>query len=162
MPDMLWEDVEASFKIDGSMKLVYVEAAGSMTIWQALADWVSARGPDHRYTETGTAGPALHLPAVEDIFERRRGLANPHLQCLSGWIAMGIRAWLFFSQFTSVWFAVSQSDIQSQAELEIFIDAIATLGRHLGYGLSVVHEHDIRRAGPILRYDPVTDAVSQP
>ncbi len=30
-----------------------------MTTWQALTDWVSARGPDHRYTETGTAGPAL-------------------------------------------------------------------------------------------------------
>jgi hypothetical protein len=38
MPDVLWEDVAASFEIDGSVKLVYVEAAGSLTIWQALAD----------------------------------------------------------------------------------------------------------------------------
>ena len=28
MPDMLWEDVAASFDIDGSVKLVYAEAAG--------------------------------------------------------------------------------------------------------------------------------------
>jgi hypothetical protein len=45
-----------------------------------------------------------------------------------------------------VWFAVSQSDIQSQAELEIFTSAFAALGRHLGHGLSLLHEHDIRRA----------------
>ena len=28
MPDMLWEDIAASFDIDGSVKLVYAEAAG--------------------------------------------------------------------------------------------------------------------------------------
>ena len=162
MPDMIWEDVAASFEIDGSAKLVYIEAAGSVTIWQALTDWVSARGPDHRYTETGTAGPALPVPTAEEIFERRSGLAKPYLQCLSGWITPGIRAWLVFSQFTPAWFVVSQSDIQSQAQLEVFTGAFAALGRHLGCGLSLVHEHDTRRAGPILRYDPVTDAVSRP
>ena len=73
-----------------------------------------------------------------------------------------IRAWLVFSQFTPAWFVVSQSDIQSQERLDVFTGAFAALGRHLGYGLSLVHEHDTRRARPILRYDPVTDTVSRP
>jgi hypothetical protein len=64
--------------------------------------------------------------------------------------------------FTPVWFAVTQSDVQSQAELETLTAGLAALGRHLGYGLSMVHEHDTRCAGPILRYDPVTGVVSQP
>ena len=66
------------------------------------------------------------------------------------------------SQFTPAWFVVSQSDIQSQERLEVFTGAFAALGWHLGYGLSLVHEHDTRRARPILRYDPVTDRVSRP
>ena len=162
MPDVLWEDAAASFDIDGSVKLVYVEAAVSATIWQELAGWVSTRGPDHRYTETGAAGPALCLPAAEEIFERRSRLAEPHLQCLSGWMVPGIRAWLVFSQFTPAWFVVSQSDIQSQERLDVFAGAFAALGRRLGYGLSLVHEHDTRRARPILRYDPMTGTVSRP
>jgi hypothetical protein len=63
---------------------------------------------------------------------------------------------------TPTWFIVGQSDIQSQAELDTFTSAFAALGQQLGYGLSLVHEHDIQRAGPILRYDPVTDMVSRP
>jgi hypothetical protein len=99
MPDMLWEDnVAASFTIDGSVKLVYVEAAGSMTIWQELAAWICSRGPDHWYTETGAAGPGLPVPAADEIFERRSRLAQPHRQNLGGWLAPGIRAWLVFSQ----------------------------------------------------------------
>jgi hypothetical protein len=162
MPDVLWQDVAAAFRIDGSVKLVYADAAGSMAIWHALAEWVTIRGPDYRYTETGTAGPALPVPAAAEIFRRRPRLARPHLQSLSGWITPGIRAWLFFSQFNPVWFAVTQSDIRSQAELDIFTGALAALGRHLGSGLSVVHEHDTRRAGPIMRYGPATGAVSGP
>lgn len=162
MPDILWEDVAASFRIDGSVKLAYVEAAGSMTIWQELVAWVSTRGPDHRYTQTGAAGPALPVPAADEIFDRRSRLAQPHRQSLSGWLAPGIRAWLVFSQFTPAWFIVSQNDIQSRAELDIFTGALAALGRHLGYGLSLVHEHDIQRTGPIVRYDPVADTASRP
>ncbi len=41
MPDVLWENVAACLEIDGSVKLVYVEAAGSVRIWQAPAEWVS-------------------------------------------------------------------------------------------------------------------------
>jgi hypothetical protein len=110
-PGLLWEDLAGSFAVDGSVKTVYIEGAGSMTTWQALADWVCIHGPDYRYAETGTAGPGLPVPAVAEIFARRSRLARPHLQGLSGWIAPGIGAWLVFSQFTPAWFLVSQEDI---------------------------------------------------
>jgi hypothetical protein len=161
-PGLLWEDLAGFFAVDGSVKTVYVEGAGSMAAWQALADWVCAHGPDYRYAETGTAGPGLPVPAVTEIFARRSRLARPYLQGLSGWIAPGIRAWLVFSQFTPAWFLVSQEDIQSQAQLDVFVRALAALGRHLGRGLAVAHEWDTGPAGPILRYDPVTGAVSRP
>jgi hypothetical protein len=35
MPDVLWQDVAAAFRVDGSVKLVYADAAGPMAIWQA-------------------------------------------------------------------------------------------------------------------------------
>ena len=101
------------------------------------------------------------MPAAAEVFERRSRLAKPHLLGLSGWIAPGIRAWLVFSAFTPAWFIVTQEDIQSQAELDVFTHTIAALGRHLGHGLSVAHEWDGPPAAPIMRYDPVTDAVSQ-
>lgn len=161
-PDLIWTDVAAHFLADGSVVLVYAEAGGSIGIWQALVDWVSARGPDYHCTQTGATGPTLAVPPAAEIFERRSRLLKPHLLCLSGWIGPGIRAWLAFPEFTPVWSAASQTGIRSQTELDAFTHAIAALGRHLGHGLCVVHEWDIRAAGPILRYDPVTHVVSRP
>jgi hypothetical protein len=157
---LYWEDISASFEIDGSLKTVQIDAAGSEMIWQALMDWVCTRGPDSWYTETGAAGPALRVPAAAEVFERRSRLAKPHLLSLNGWLTPGIRAWLVFSQPTPVWFLISQEDIQSQADLGMLIDALAALGRRLGHGVSVAHEHDPRSDRPILRYDPATDTVS--
>lgn len=66
-PALSWEDVAASFVIDGSVKTVYIDAAGSMVIWQALMDWVGTRGPDCSYTETGTTGPAFPVPTAAEF-----------------------------------------------------------------------------------------------
>jgi hypothetical protein len=65
VPGLLWEDLAGSFAVDASVKTVYIEGAGSMTTWQALADWVCTHGPDYRYPETGPAGPGLPIPAVQ-------------------------------------------------------------------------------------------------
>ncbi|MFI6602952.1 hypothetical protein ACIBHX_42455 [Nonomuraea sp. NPDC050536] len=145
-----WEDVKPFFdvEINGVLPDVIVEDT-DVSDWQALLDLIRSQPWQHTYLCDDVP---TRLPTAADLIAKGADDAD-----LRVWPVPGVL--VIFRPFgaKAIDFDVDLRELQGQERLNVLVDFLHTIGRHLHKPVTMTFEGSAR--DPILGYDPTAGEV---
>jgi hypothetical protein len=125
--DLLWDDVRDLFDpaLMGTLPDVLVPGV-CVADWQKVFDLVAERGWRHQYAE-GSA--VLPMPRAQAVLARPADAACAQLNV---WFADDALAIFRFYAADAIDFDIDLRELQGQAQLDLFCEFLAAIGRRLG------------------------------
>ncbi|TYB60694.1 hypothetical protein FXF51_31310 [Nonomuraea sp. PA05] len=158
MPDLLWDEVKDLFdpELNGALPDVVVEET-TVEDWQALLDLVRARRWPHAYS---VGGEPAELVSAAAMVVSADGGGVPELAVTPELHVRPIpEVLLIFRMYQpeSIDFDVDLRELQGQERLNLLVDVLRAIGRHLGKSVSMSAEHS--PGHPDLAFDVEADRV---